>query len=77
MPKYDKVRLAFRLKTNVETKQRILNIISAHPRLLTFGISFGIATALAIGLAFATGGISGGDHMAYANTISQKIENNQ
>ncbi len=59
--------------TEMSLKQRMLNVVAAHPRLVTFGISFGIATALAIGLAFATTGFSGGDHMAYA----QSIENNQ
>jgi hypothetical protein len=50
-------------------KQKLINAVSAHPRLVTFGISFGIATALAIGLTVATG--SGGDHLAYAQHNTQ------
>jgi hypothetical protein len=55
-------------------KQKLINAVATHPRLVTFGISFGIATALAIGLAVATSG-SGGDHLAYA--IGKSYTNTQ
>jgi hypothetical protein len=58
--------------TEMSLKQRMLNVITAHPRLVTFGISVGIVTALAIGLAAVTGSV---DHQAYAVYISQN--NNQ
>lgn len=48
--------------TQMSLKQRMLNAVSAHPRLVTLGISFGISTALAIGLAFATGGFHRRNH---------------
>ncbi|MDQ3903566.1 MAG: hypothetical protein M3247_08000 [Thermoproteota archaeon] len=46
-------------------KQRMLNAIAAHPRIVTYGIGLAIATVVGIGLASLTGG-TGLDHLAYA-----------
>ena len=42
-------------------KQRMLNVIAAHPKVLTFGI--GLAITVAIGIAI---GMSDQSHTAYA-----------